>query len=370
MPEDRASPTICEGSFHAFFFYDIADEIHLESLSETAGGKAARTPEFKLPVPTYVRFVRPPVLTPSEPIQTPEGRQFSACLRYFENGVVSLDLEFAFEAGWDELIAWSSQWMAAPELEQMAADRVRSHVARIAEALENHYPEWLDESYCVIHLRCVRAADGRSLSGAELTERFGSELTQIVRGETTPLAAAEQRELLSSSMSYYPTDLLLVGWMAAVVYDTPDGAVPVVQLLEYANVQLIEYRHYDDMLTGVLEEAYDSLEHRRGIFSGWGLAREAERLDALRLDVRELAERTQNAIKFLSDMYYARAFQLATVKVGAADYRALVESKLATAGELYQSMVNEFRELRSFLLEVVVIVILIVELIPLIRGTH
>ena len=48
VPEDRANPTICEGSFHAFYFYDIADGIHLESLSELAGSKASRTPDFKL----------------------------------------------------------------------------------------------------------------------------------------------------------------------------------------------------------------------------------------------------------------------------------------------------------------------------------
>ncbi|HEV8146424.1 MAG TPA: hypothetical protein VGP79_08590 [Bryobacteraceae bacterium] len=310
------------------------------------------------------------MMTPTEPVQTPDGRTFRACLRYFEQGVVSLDLEFPFEAGWDQVIAWSSQWMNAPELEKIAAQRVRSHVARAEGALKGPYAEWLDETYSVIHLRSVRTAEGRMLGGAEMIERYGSELAQIVRGETTPLAAGEQRELMGSSMSYYPSDLLLAAWMGAVVYDTPEGAVPVLQLLEYANVQLIEYRHYDNILTRVLEEGYDSLENRRGFFARWRLAREAERLDTLRLEVRELSERTQNAIKFLSDMYYARAFQLATVKIGAADYRGLVESKLHTAGEIYQSMVNEFRELRSFLLEVIVIVILLVELVPLVTGKH
>ena len=370
MPDDRVSPTICEGSFHAFYFYDIADGIHLESLSELAGSRAERAPGFKLPVPDYVRFVRPPVMTPAEPVQMPDGRIFRACLRYFEQGVVSLDLEFAFEARWEQVIAWSSQWMNAPALEKIAEERVRSQVVKVERALKGPYAEWLDETYSVIHLRTVRTTEGRVIGGAEMIERYGSELAQIVRGETTPLAAGEQRELMGSSMSYYPSDLLLVAWMGAVVYDTPEGAVPVLQLLEYANVQLLEYRHYDNILTGVLEQGYDSLENRRGFFARWRLAREAERLDKLRLEIRELSERTQNAIKFLSDMFYARAFQLATVKVGGADYRGLVETKLHTAGEIYQSMVNEFRELRSFLLEVIVIVILLVELIPLVRGKH
>jgi hypothetical protein len=317
-----------------------------------------------------VRFARPPLVVPAEPVQVGGGRQFNACLKYFDHGVIGLDLEFAFDGPWAELINWSNHFMNAPDLEQLALERVRSQVQIARPALVAAYADWLDEAYYVVHLRAVRTLEGRILSGTELIESHGPAIAQIVRGETAPLAAGEQREVLASSMSYFPTDLLVIGWMAALVYDTPEGAVPILQLLEYANVQLLEYRRYDDTLTRVLERAYDSLEHGRGLFSGWRLAKEAQHLDTLRLDIRELAERTQNAIKFLSDMYYARAFQLASIKVGAVDYRNLVESKLQIAGELYQSMVNEFREFRSFLLEAAVVVILIIDLILLIRGQH
>jgi hypothetical protein len=169
-------------------------------------------------------------------------------------------------------------------------------------------------------------------------------------------------------MSYYPTDLLVVGWLAAFVYDTPEGAAPVIQLVEYANTQLLEYRRYDEILTKLLTDGYRALEHKGGFFSRWGMAREAERLNRLRLEVIELTERTDNAIKFLSDMYYARAYRMAASKVGAGDYRNLVDQKLNTAGELYQFMVNEFRDVRGFVLELLVIVILIIELVPIFRG--
>jgi hypothetical protein len=160
----------------------------------------------------------------------------------------------------------------------------------------------------------------------------------------------------------------VVGWLAAVVYDTTEGAVPLIQLLEYANTQLLEYRRYDEILTGLLKDAYAALERRGGFLFRWRLAREAEHLNHLRLDVTELTERADNAIKFLSDMFYARAYRLAAVKVGAADYRSLVDQKLRIAGELYEFMVNEFREARGFVLELLVIAILIIELIPIFRG--
>jgi hypothetical protein len=84
--------------------------------------------------------------------------------------------------------------------------------------------------------------------------------------------------------------------------------------------------------------------------------------------VRELTERTDNAIKFLSDMFYARAYKIAAERIGVLDYRNLVEEKLRTSAELYQSMVSEFHQARTFILEVMVVAILVIELVHLFAG--
>ena len=52
------------------------------------------------------------------------------------------------------------------------------------------------------------------------------------------------------------------------------------------------------------------------------------------------------------------------------DYRHLVDEKLKIAGDLYQSMVNEFHQARAFVLEVMVVAILVIELIHLFRGSR
>jgi hypothetical protein len=104
------------------------------------------------------------------------------------------------------------------------------------------------------------------------------------------------------------------------------------------------------------------------LLSRWKLAREAERLNALRLEVTELTERIDNSIKFLSDMFYARLYRLAATKVGVPDYRDLVDEKLRTAGELYEFMVEKFHQARGFVLELIVVIILIIELVFLFKG--
>jgi hypothetical protein len=359
----------CHGSFHALLLYDVAEEFDVAELRKLLGAEPpARSPGFKLPAPGYVRFERPPLTETYEPIHLATGETASANLRYFDYGVVSLEIELPFATDWPGLIALSNRWIESGEVEQRSFKRVRDRVASLAAALRKPYAEWIDEVYYVIHLREVDGPDGARLTGQDLLAQYGREMSQVIRGETQPLSEAEQKEVLSSSVSYYPTDLMVVGWLAALVYDTPEGAAPLIQLLEYANFQLLEYRRYDEILTALLKDTYAALERRGGFFSRWRLARDARQLNRLRLDVTELTERADNAIKFLSDMFYARAYRLAAAKVGAGDYRSLVDQKLRIAAELYEFMVSEFREARGFFLEVLVIVILIIELVPIFRG--
>jgi hypothetical protein len=357
---------ICRGSVRALLLYDIAEEFDLDALRRLLGTASQRAPGFKLSAPGYVRFERPPVLEVADPVPLATGKTALASLSYFEYGVVSLELEMQFEIDWPELIALSHRWIEAGEVEQRALKFVRDRVARLQPAIRKPYTEWLDEAYYVVHLTEV-TENGAPLTAEELIQHHGREIGQVIRGETQPLSGGEQREILTSSLSYYPTDLLVVGWLAAIVYDTPEGAAPLIQLLEYANTQLLEYRRYDEILSALLKAGYAALE-RHGPFSRWRLARDAEQLNRLRLEVTELTERADNSIKFLSDMFYARAYRLAASKVGAGDYRSLVDQKLRIAGELYEFMVNEFREGRAFFLEVTVIVILIIELIPIFQG--
>ncbi len=352
------------GSFQVFVQFDVCDEIDLEPLRKVLGAEATpRQPSFKHPAPDYVRFERGPVIQQLDPVTLATGDCFQSRMKYFDYGVISVELEMRFEADWEELVRISSRWITAPELLTRSEQLVRSHMEIFKKSLRQPYKDWFSEDYYIIQISQALDGDGQPMSAASMLAQHGSQLAQIVRGESVELSDGEQREALQSSLSYYPYDLIVAGWVAAIVYDTPEGAAPAIQLLEYANTQLLEFRHYDDVLTRVLADVYKYLEKRRGLFRRWRLAGEAERLNTILLDVRELTERTDNAIKFLSDMFYARAYKIAAERVGVTDYRDLVEQKLRTATALYGSMVDEFHQARGFVLELMVILILVIELV-------
>lgn len=156
---------------------------------------------------------------------------------------------------------------------------------------------------------------------------------------------------------------------AALVYDRPEDAAATIQILEYARTQLLEFRYYDNLMTRVLAGVYTTLDRKRNILlSRRTLTRDANRLNTIRLDVMDLTERIDNSIKFLSDIFYARVYRMAASRMGVPDYRALVEQKLRTAGELYDLMVDQFNEARTFVLEVAIAVLCLLDVILLLKG--
>lgn len=320
------------------------------------------------PVPPYLRFERPPVAEPTEPLKLETGEQLESRVKYYEYGVVSIELELPFEGDWRSLVVQSSKWNGAAELESRATELLHAALNRITPALVKPFENWLREDYYIIQLREMLREDGNPLAAADLLTVHAQEIAQLVRGESVALSDAERQEVLQSSISYAPTDLLVVGWTGALVYGSSDGTAATIQLLEYANTQLLELRYYDSLLTGLLNDVYRSLERKGSLLMAWRLSQEASRVNTIRLDVMELTEKVDNAIKFLSDMFYARLYGLIAAKVGVPDYRRLVDQKLRTAGELYRFMVDQFNQSRSFVLELAVVIILIIDLIFLFRG--
>jgi hypothetical protein len=363
--------TPLKGSFYVLILYDVAEQIQLDRLREIIGAEPPRRePSFKHRAPDYVRFEPSPVVEYAGSIIVSGGDQFESRIKYFDYGVVCVELELPFSAGWEDLTRLSSRLTSAPEIEARTLELAQTQLSRVKAALTQPYDSWLSEDYYVIHITDAIADDagGDSLSAAWMLQSHGEHVARMVRGESVALSESERDEALTARISYYPNDLFVAGWVAALVYDTPESAGAIVQLLEYANSQLLEYRHYDEILTRVLKNAYGMIEHKGlPLIRHWRMARQAERLNAMRLDIIELTERTDNAIKFLSDMYYARAYRMASSRVGVADYRNLVEQKLRIAADLYQFMVNEFHQARGFVLEVMVVAILVIELIHVFR---
>lgn len=361
---ETLAQTTLTGSVLVLIQFDVSEELRLDQLQLAVDARTVQQPKVKHSVPAYVRYQRPPVVGPLDPLILPGGERLEGEIKYYDYGVVSVMYQLAFSGDWESLVQLASRWVWDVDFAARVEPIVRQRLERNQSALIKPYTRWLSEDYFIFHVR----NEDPPRPAADVMNEHGLEIAQIVRGDRQRLSGNECSEVLQSRVSYYETDLAVIGWNAAFLLDSNDGAESAIQLLEYANSQLLEFRHYDELLTGILANVYDSLERRKPFPVRWRMARSAIRLHTVLLDIAELTERADNSIKFLSDMFAARLYRLAATKVGVPDYRDLVEQKLKTAEDLYHDMIEQFNQSRGFFLEVVVVLILLIELVYLFLG--
>ncbi len=361
--QSQTSPPL-NGSVLVLIQFDVCEEFLLDRLQQTVSARTVQLPSMKHSVPAYVRYQRPPVVEPLQALLLESGERLEGEIKYYDYGVVSVVYQLPFSGDWDSLVQLASRWVWDVDFASHVEPIVRQKLQRATSSMVKPYARWLSEDYFIFH---VREASGAP-TAAELIRDTELRIVQIVRGDRLNLSTGEANEVLHSQISYYTTDVAVIGWNAAFLYDSTAGAETAIQLLEYANSQLLEFRHYDELLSGILDGVYASLEQKKGTFARWRLARSATSLHTVLLEVAELTERSDNAIKFLSDMFAARLYKLAAAKVGVPDYKDLVERKLKTAEDLYNFMVEQFNQSRAFFLEATVVLILLIELFYFFRG--
>jgi hypothetical protein len=224
----------------------------------------------------------------------------------------------------------------------------------------------LSEDYLVLSITGLEPR----LTAAALVERRAAEIALLLRGERQPLSEQEQEEVLRSRLSYLVDDLVVPTWNAALVYDTEAGAQAALEIFEFANSQLLEFRYYDALLDAELGRIYGRLKQKRRFESlaGRSYTRATRELHALFIDVNEVTDRTQNALKLIGDIFAARLFHLVAMRLGVPTWRASVDEKLKTLDDIYRFAVEQVSISRGHLLELTVVGILLFELVLFFMG--
>jgi hypothetical protein len=295
-----------------------------------------------------------------------EADGFSVRFKAFDYGVISIALTRPVSDNWDEWVAWGRRWYENAALPRAAEHLARTFVGRIATAITRLRPDFLAEDYVVFTVTQLDTpASAESLIAAR-----GGAIAQMLRGERSPLSAEERDEVLRHRISYFADDLVVPTWNSAFVLDTESGAQAAIEILEFANSQLLEFRYYDQLLDAELERIYPQLQ-RQGWVYNW-LARRYSRavrqVHSLFIDVTELTDRTENALKIVGDVYAARLFAIAAARLGLDQWKASVQEKLHTLADINRFAVEQSSMARGEFLELVVVIILVLELALLLAG--
>jgi hypothetical protein len=315
--------------------------------------------------PPYIQYKHPPVSIEAEAAGVPDISGFRVRFRLFDYGVISVALTRAMPSTWDGLLAEGLGWYDNAAIAAGAERHCRALVDRLRPAMLHPRGELLSEDYLVFALTA-----GGSTTANDLLAAHGAEIAQLLRGEREPLSAAERDEVLRHRLSYFATDVIVPTWNAAFVYDTEAGAHAVLDIIEFANSQLLEFRYYDQLLDAQLEGIYPQLQQPAGFLSRFSRrsTKAARQVHSLFIEVNEVTDKTENALKIAGDVYTARLFTLVAARLGLDDWKASVQEKLKTLDDIYRFAVEHTSMARGELLELTIVLILVLELVLFFAG--
>lgn len=355
------------GSIFLFYLFDIAETVDLRAIPGLIGGPtvAARLAP-KQPTPAYVQYDNPPVSFDGDVVGISDVDGFRPRFRLYDYGVISVALTRPFSGDWTDLVALGQTLVENADIEQCAEQVCREVTTRLRPALKDHRGTYLSEDYLVY---LINELD-HPQSAADLLAARGSDIAAMLRGERQPLSEQEQQTILQHRISYLVDDLVVPTWNAAFVYDAPAGAQAALEILEFANSQLLEFRYYDDRLDRELASIYSRLQRPRW-YDQWvwsRYTRAARQVHSLFIEVNELTDHTENALKFIGDIYAVRVFRLVGDRLGLTTWKADVETKLKTLDDIYRFAVEQSSMSRGQFLELTVVLILILELVLIFLG--
>jgi hypothetical protein len=360
---------VADGSVHVYRLFDLADAVDLGRAEQLVTAPRSRFRLEGAQSTTALEIPRPPLHVALGRRRLPLAsgeRVAEASVRVFDYGVASVLYRLPIAPGTDlrELVPLAEELLGQPTPALDAAARAEAEELSRAllPALERpHAWEGL-ETY---HVFVVRRFEEPCTASDVLAE---APLARLLLGETSPvpLSREEANDVLKHAFSYLADDLAVVDWNSAFLLE-PSGVGDIPDLLEFATAHLLELRYYDALLDRELSRIYDEIEAgpRQGLRSLFTrrYARLQRRTAALLLELSEMIERLDNAVKIVGDFYLARVYQTAVRRFRLPAWQESVLRKQKLLAGVNELLSDASDTRRGELLEVIVILLILWEVL-------
>jgi hypothetical protein len=361
---------ILQGQITAFFAFDVGYGISLETVASLLASTRVQPLSRKKRTPPYLQYARPPHRVSLEPAGGVFKAEGSVQLTLYDFGAASLAYSWPLGQNshctpLDEATLLVQQ-LYSRNLEADARDRIRSLATKIRPAIDRPVMSDLMEDYYLLTIEQL----SEPLKAEDLVRDYRQVLAQLLRLESLPLSTQQQAEALETRISYYPDDLVIVDWNAAIVYDR--DYEDTANILEFLNVELLETRYIDSILDERIEE-YGALVHQK---TEWPIPlrtpykRTLQELAEMRTESLLLAERVENSLKLVGDPYLARVHSAAAGRFHLREWGRIISDKLDIIGTFYQILSDRVRTEQSQALELAVIAVIIIELMVALLYRH
>lgn len=358
---------MAEGRVHVYRLFDLGEAIDLSRAEQVLAAPRSRLRLEAAQSMTALEIPHPPVQvalgTRTLPLAS-GPREAEASAHLFEFGVASIVYKLPIPPGTDlgDLVSLAEELVAQPTPALDAAARAEAdEIGRaIAPALEHpHVWEGL-ETYQVFFVRRLAAP-------AQAQEALAhAPIAELLLGETsaTRLSRSERADVLQHAFSYLEDDLAVVDWNSAFLLE-PSGVGDIPDLLEFATAHLLELRYYDALLDRELGAIYREIDARRavpGVFTRRYMKLQ-RRTAALLLEISEMTEHLENAVKIIGDFYLARVYQSSVRRFRLPAWEESVLRKQELLAGVNALLNDAANTRRAELLEITIILLILWEIL-------
>jgi hypothetical protein len=347
--------------------YDVADEIRLDRLSSNLFSGRLPFRQGLVRVDNQsIDLVRPPAaveLGPQSWVVGGEHLDVSLSARFFDFGVISLGATATLgNLDLEQFADRAIQMGMGPDLDRLFETELRTLMDSVSESLvDRRETSFFSEEYTLYVVR--RTAE--PVTKSDLKDLPA--LIRLIFGEKKPLSRQQAHLALENAFSYTENDLIILNYNNAFIVEEGDYA-DLRLLLEYANVQLLEARYYDDLLNRRLEKLFKDLGETRwgltSVFSG-KMSRIARTAMQLILETELMTDHLTSAVRVTEDVYYAQIYNRALQLFRTKAWLLRMDEKLRAMRETVELLNQEFTSRRAEILEWIIILLIAVEVVKI-----
>jgi hypothetical protein len=193
---------------------------------------------------------------------------------------------------------------------------------------------------------------------AVLLDEYAGWLAGLVRLDSDLLSAEEIQESLRLRLGYSLDDLFVADWAAAVLVDR--DCDETLEIIEFANLQLLEFRDIDSRLDHRLATAYGLIRQVAGSWLPFWRThtRPLRALGEMKVEANTVFERTSNVLKLVGDQYLARIYRLIATRFHLEEWQRSVERSLSVVESVYRVLSDQAATWRLEFLEIVVVLLI------------
>lgn len=290
----------------------------------------------------------------------PLDLEVSAKIWHF--GALSITLSFGIPESmtWNRLIELGNYLENDNNLHVLAKQKVEQIIQSLnPDRMDSISWETYEDYICYF----FRKLDGCEKNAMEIFNQH--DVFRLILSENNEnLSDQIKKTILDSTFQYSCDDLAIVDWNSALIIE-PSGSLDIVDVIEFSLCQVLEMRYYDDMLDEKLTYLYSSLEKK-----GWNIfqdyySRVSKEAAKNYLDISDTVESVENSMKVVGDFYLAKIFRAVSQRLRFRDWQESVDKKLESMAQISRLFVSESNEKKNQLLEIIIIVLIAIEVVPL-----